>query len=300
MFFNFFGGKLIKKQDPNKRSLKEWEEFLFCAKLCQMSYKELLKKEETERVIISEFYKYLVENGADVHLFEISNTEGVCVKYLDKIYICLRGSEELEDFVDDLNIVQKKFVSHDKYCGKIHKGFYAYYKNSREEIQNFLKNNYSNDIRKIIFTGHSLGASVSFAAVDYCLDLKYTQYEDEDISKVWCITLGSPRLGDSDFVNRCNKLFPHSFRLVNTNDYVTTVPFMFNYSHILKEVRLNGTRSFNIVGVAGSMVKGAFNDFFSFRWPQMNPIRVFKEYTDCHMIDAYITAIEKEIKKQTT
>ena len=75
---------------------------------------------------------------------------------------------------------------------------------------------------------------------------------------------------------------------------------MFNYSHIAKEVRLNGTRSFNIVGVASSMIKEAVNDFFSFKWPQMNPISIFKEYTEFHMIDSYINAIEKEINKQTT
>ena len=121
MFFNFFGGNLIKKQDPNKRSLKEWEEFLFCANLCKMSYKELTQQEELERLKSSDFYRSLKEKDAMIKPFEDENTEGVCMKYLDKIYICLRGSEELEDFVDDLNIRQKKFVSHDKYCGKIHR-----------------------------------------------------------------------------------------------------------------------------------------------------------------------------------
>ena len=78
-------------------------------------------------------------------------------------------------------------------------GFYDYYKNSREEIKDFLDENYTNDVKKLIFTGHSLGAAVSFAAVDYCLDLKYTHHEEEEINKVWCVTFGSPRLGDCRF-----------------------------------------------------------------------------------------------------
>ena len=54
---------------------------------------------------------------------------------------------------------------------------------------------------------------------------------------------GSPRVGNTAFVQRYNRLVPHSWRVLNPRDMVCNVPRLMGYAHvgISVEIRSDGT-----------------------------------------------------------
>ena len=99
--------------------------------------------------------------------------------------------------------------------GKVHKGF----KKALDEVWNELSDYLIKEQqdRKIWITGHSLGATLATLAAD-----RYAKVQG-------LYTFGSPRVGDIDFKN---DFLANSYRFVNNNDIVTTVPPGDLYPHV--------------------------------------------------------------------
>lgn len=53
-----------------------------------------------------------------------------------------------------------------------------------------------------------------------------------------CYNYGSPRVGNKAFAHRYNRLVPNTWRVVNNNDTVCTVPRLMGYSHVGNAVYL--------------------------------------------------------------
>jgi triacylglycerol lipase len=99
--------------------------------------------------------------------------------------------------------------------GKVHEGFKEALYEVWNDIANYLTNKLQN--RKIWITGHSLGAALATLAADHCANVQ------------GLYTFGSPSVGDIDFKN---DFLANSYRFVNNNDIVTTVPPEDLYPHV--------------------------------------------------------------------
>lgn len=108
--------------------------------------------------------------------------------------------------------------------GKVHRGFYEYFaEKHRYSIDELLKAipRYTN----IVFAGHSLGGALATLSACY--------YGIEQREKnVYCISFGSPRVGDRKFAKKFKEVVFKSFRFVNKGDWVVKVPPAGVYKHV--------------------------------------------------------------------
>lgn len=161
----------------------------------------------------------------DVQEFKVEHTEFQIGKYKDYIIVAFQGSHGYADWFDNLNF--KKL--HLNNGIKIHEGFFDQYitilSTLYVELQKF-------DLKKIIFTGHSLGGALAtLASIFYKNDFYYERLE------VFCVTFGSPRVGNRKFAKNFNDYVDVSLRYVNGEDSVTKVPMtwrtpLFGFKHV--------------------------------------------------------------------
>ena len=139
-------------------------------------------------------------------------------------FVVFRGSEiwkkrkkfDLEKVLADLMTdVDIRLVRWEQ-GGKVHRGF----KNSLDEVWDdliILIEKMRRKGVKIWFGGHSLGAALATLAAD-----RYS-------NTAGVYTIGSPRVGDSDFRDRYHV---QNYRIVNNSDIVTKVPPAGFYRHV--------------------------------------------------------------------
>ncbi|MBA4543812.1 lipase family protein [Thermoactinomyces daqus] len=146
-----------------------------------------------------------------------------------RIVVVLRGSESSQDNLIDLQIAQKRFPFGP---GKTHSGWTDLYQRSshpqipplrRQIIGTVLK-----CLRKfphitVYVTGHSMGGAIAtMAALDLALNFSV---------KPVVITFGSPKTGDSVFVNAYNRAISRSLRVANEWDIVPKL-LLSGYQHV--------------------------------------------------------------------
>ena len=151
-------------------------------------------------------------------------------KYNDSLVFAFRGTESFRDVLSDLNIFRSNLAipRTQLTCNpKVHSGFLTQFDTVKDEINTEIQvyREESNNDNTLIFTGHSLGGALAtIATVYYGL-----QYPDMNIN---CITFGSPRVGNKDFVNLFNNRVNISQRFVNEDDPVPMGPTPFRFSHV--------------------------------------------------------------------
>ncbi len=143
----------------------------------------------------------------------------------DQVFIIFRGTRTPSEWINNLNADLTPYPIKD--CGNVHKGFFNLYKDIRDEVLEAV--GCLPDRAKVTIAGHSLGATfASFAAYDIETTLRHKIHS--------LYTFGSPRLGDDEFVRSFNnKLSERSFRVVNSSDIVTEVPFPTEFAGFLGE-----------------------------------------------------------------
>lgn len=177
------------------------------------------------------YQSYFDENAKSVlrdpdqAFFSIGKTQVWLVNEPDRIFIVFRGTS-YEDMMTNVKV--RKIETQ---YGGIHRGFYAYVQNTVDQVEATIKEWYLSDgprmdgPKPIILTGHSLGgaAAVIQAAILHSRGFK--------IASVY--TFGSPRVGDSDFVDYSEAAFGDvHYRHVNGLDGVPWVPFWhWGYRH---------------------------------------------------------------------
>jgi len=113
------------------------------------------------------------------------------------LVIAFRGTNDKWDGLADLKYDQQD-VTIGSVTGKVHTGFYdrymEYQKNVKAEVDVIIKSlaDKNTPVDEMIITGHSLGGAV--ATICY-IDL-YQKYSNQ--FKVFCITFGSPRVGNEE------------------------------------------------------------------------------------------------------
>ncbi len=139
---------------------------------------------------------------------------GFIIESSDSIVISFRGSRSNPDWIADAAIIQTYFPYTRIKLG-IHSGFAAIYKACRQQIMDTLSAMDSS--KQLFITGHSLGGAL---AVLCSLDAAVNTVHNNPVM----YNFGSPRVGNSKFVQAYNEVIDNSIRVVNTNDIVTLLP----------------------------------------------------------------------------
>lgn len=172
--------------------------------------------EDEKNIIIAGLtkIKYIINEHTD--------TRGVIMadNVNKKLYIAFKGTSSKDNLITDLECIQNEVTVDGKKC-KIHDGFYDAYKS----IQNEIVFNYPD--YDIITCGHSLGGALATICGIYIAS-----------DKIYTVSFGSPRVGDSKFVKIFNSKVKEYYRFVHDNDVVPMVPKI-NYKHAGKQFRLD-------------------------------------------------------------
>ena len=151
---------------------------------------------------------YMTPTGA------LEDTQAFVAIRSDMVLIAFRGTEpgNIKDWLSDKNAVLVPSTT-----GHLHNGFLQAYNSVGSRIVNDLRSSPDASGKPLWFTGHSLGAALSTIMAASCANV--------GLSIAGHYNFGSPRVGDSSFVNfyneRCASV---TFRFVNNNDIVPRVP----------------------------------------------------------------------------
>ena len=209
--------------------------------------------------------------------FKVESTYAYLAEGKDFYVLAFRGTEtpDVKDFWTDIDV--RYFKHPDGY--KLHNGFYKAYNLIKEDIASELKKLSG---KKIIFTGHSLGAALSIlAAYDNPPDIIYTY--------------GSPRVGDKAFAEKFNAKVKNMWRITNCSDVVCSLPPPVKYKHCGTHKFINHQALIltdpSSVKIGKQRSKAGFSYFFHFAW--LIPGNIwFRSFAD-HTITNYSATLGK-------
>lgn len=192
---------------------------------------------------------------------ELSETHREIVVFNQELglaVVAFRGTiRTLEDWTVNFELDQEpceNFINGKDCDGLVHDGFGDEYKRSRSDIRSYLTDLVDVGFSRVIVTGHSQGAALAtLAAIDL---LSYVSEESSTDFELRPITLGSPKVGDEDFVDDWDERFGvdntdgqtafSGIRFVGTDsdggitDPITSIPFdvpvFLDYEHVKKKV----------------------------------------------------------------
>lgn len=132
------------------------------------------------------------------------------------IYVAFRGTEEINEWYADFAFPQVNLG-----WGSIELGFWTIYKQFQEALKATVKKAIAapaNLMPLIYITGHSLGAALAApASIDIAQNIP-------TLLPPKMYSFAGPRVGDIKFSSVFNKAVSEAYRIVNTEDVVTTVP----------------------------------------------------------------------------
>jgi hypothetical protein len=162
---------------------------------------------------------------------------------MKQMIISFRGSETLVNWLNNLRIETGSVPWKHKYGDsdpQVHEGFLAGYESVSGEIIEYVKSLLSDEAYTdytLVVTGHSLGGAL---AILCAADLREVLSSSVNIRLV---SYETPRVGNADFANYVQSLFPPSLRtrITHGRDLVIhTPPYLIGYRHIGQEVFING------------------------------------------------------------
>jgi predicted lipase len=185
-----------------------------------------------------------------------NNTKCIIFFNNETIDICFRGTVNYFNIYSNMQICLTNYNNI-----QIHNGFLDQYLQIKQElftnIDNIIKNN---NIKNISLSGHSSGGAIAnIASIDFCK--KYIN------TKITCVTFGSPKVGNNNFVKEYNKYVKDSYRIVNKNDIIEHLPLPFLYKHIHEPIYLEENKKITI------------NDIL---------VNIYKYFRDKHLLITYI------------
>jgi len=162
-------------------------------------------------------------------------------------YVIFRGTQTIGDWLANVDFLQ---VDQPDGWGKTEKGFSGVYSGSAPTIINALKN--AGNPPHVFVAGHSLGGSLATLCT---ADVRRTLVG----TATTLYAFASPRTGNPTFANKFNEQCPVTWRIVNTEDIVNTVPLA---ATAVAELNLTGlehvTRDLERFPLLGPRVKEPF------------------------------------------
>jgi predicted lipase len=158
-------------------------------------------------------------SSKNVVFFEDVPTDTHGLFYIENgtLFIGFRGSESLENWEYDF-MIDKKKVPFDRdpsmYKDRLHDGFLKAYMAVRSIVFQQVMNS---GFKKIIVTGHSLGAAIATICV---LDVQYN-FRDCDV-KLYCS--GVPRVGNKQYIKGFNKYVKEAYCIRQGRDLISYLP----------------------------------------------------------------------------
>jgi triacylglycerol lipase len=139
---------------------------------------------------------------------------GFVAQRKNKVFVIFRGTKTPKEWINNFSMGLKEYRLAG--YGRVHEGFLHMYESARGGLMGALAG--LGGGARIFVAGHSLGAALASLALP---DIETTM--NKKASALY--TFGSPRLGDSGFVEAFNREFAgRSYRVVNTCDLVTSIP----------------------------------------------------------------------------
>jgi hypothetical protein len=133
------------------------------------------------------------------------------------VYLVFRGTKTDADLATDRQYAQVPYTDPGgKGTGNVDKGFSDLFSTMSDAITSQLQSLYSADnATQLVITGHSLGSTLATFSVPIACSIGFSGLHYNQ---------GCPRVGDPTFVSYINSLAIPTFRLVNIEDIVPTVP----------------------------------------------------------------------------
>lgn len=170
------------------------------------------------------------------------------------LFVSFRGTNSLTDIKHDLDyrLIQ---LDNDHPTIKVHAGFRNKFKSIEAGLISVLDEHHKM-FDKITLTGHSLGGALASLAAPF-LGNKYPS------KSIYCLTFGSPRVGDRGFVDWFNLYVDFNFRLINEGDPVAAFPFDSTFQHVSDAISISRTGEVSKVPEAppGKRLWYALEDF---------------------------------------
>ena len=143
-----------------------------------------------------------------------------------------RGTQSVEDWLHNLDLILTTYRPVPD-GGMVHAGFQLYYMTVRSSLFSLL-NRVALTCRRLILTGHSLGAALSELAAPDVLHNLNARWQPE------VQNFAGPRVGQNDFVNFYDAQIEVCFRVVNIWDIVPNVPPPLIFEHVGLAVTIDG------------------------------------------------------------
>jgi len=141
-----------------------------------------------------------------VHLMANNLPFGFVAQLNGDTFVAIRGTEEKAEWYADFTFPQVNLG-----WGSVEQGFWNIYR----QFQDAMKEAVRGAGGRVIVTGHSLGAALAVLAT---IDLT------QNVGKPEMYSFAGPRVGDLRFAEQFDSLVARAYRIVNTEDIVTTVP----------------------------------------------------------------------------
>ena len=108
----------------------DWDEITLSANLCLFSYDDLMDDVNKEA---------LKTLGIDVGIVSVHNIQNASTtisfsKSSHTLYITWRGTDKLNDWLNNINITPLKANINNQCIGRVHAGLWKYYETLREKI----------------------------------------------------------------------------------------------------------------------------------------------------------------------
>ena len=217
-----------------------------------------------------------IDIPSDITYLDYDNFQGFYFIKNKILFFFFHGSNDVKDWIDNFNIKKKDLICNggNNHCGKVHKGFYNYYKNIQEVFLRVIEYNL-HKLDEIHISGYSLGGSCVIAALE-------ASYID-NCPPITVVTFGSPRVGNLKFTKLFNKRIHKSIRVVNDFDPVPRV-FSFRFVHVNKLYFLREKIE-------------RYNGWFKYKWNKIKYTLFHcakkNAFVECHDIDEYINKLYK-------
>jgi len=151
--------------------------------------------------------------------------------------VTFRGTQSVDDWLHDLDFVLSTYQPVPS-SGMVHAGFQLYYMMVRASVLSLLAR-VAPACRRLILTGHSLGAALSELAAPDVLHSLNSRWLPE------VQNFAGPRVGHHDFATVFDAQIDVCFRIVNMWDLVPNVPPSLAFEHVGLAVIVNGGFTLN-------------------------------------------------------
>lgn len=253
------------------------------ARLAYIPFEESdLGKEQLEYALQSGWFNLM-------KTFNNRGTQAFLAKNDEFAVLAFRGTEPTrwEDVRTDLRALKQKTIE-----GKVHRGFKEAFDEIRGEIFDIVDKSIGKDL-PLYVTGHSLGAALATVA---------TQELEEEFHDLIaaCYTFGSPRVGDGTYEK---SIKAHVYRIVNTTDIVTLVPFFLGtFMHVGDSRYLSRRKVDNVYRIYKGIpfVIRTFEAIIEMILPIFRFRNPLAPWVTAHSMDLYIEKLENYAKSRNT